>query len=99
MLSVTCNAHHSGAQLPVSQLVAALQFFEHLVVIGGGSLHDFDCFMHTRIEGLTSCRKLIQPELGQSILELLSDQFDSRAKVFQCLRWSLQCPVEAVQDG
>ena len=81
MFGIARNFDHRGAQQAIFQLVAALQFFEYLMIFGVGGFNHLDGFMEVGIEGLALGRNGAQTQLLQCILQLLVDEFDSAAKL------------------
>src|SRR6266700_814327 len=49
---ILCHLDHRRPKQPIFHFVAALQFFEYLVVGRAGGLHHFDRLMYMRIEWL-----------------------------------------------
>ena len=80
-VGIARNFHHRGTQQAVFQLVAALQFFEHLMIVGVGGVHHLDGFMQMGIERLALRRNGAQAQLLQRILQLLVDELNSAAEL------------------
>ncbi len=98
VLRVARNLNHRGTKQAVLQLIAALQFFENLMIRNIGGFDHFDGLVKMRVEGFTLCRNRAQTHFQQCILQLLMDEFNPAAELGFLRRPGLQRALKAVED-
>ena len=98
VLRVLGHANHGGAQYPVAQAVAALQFINHVMVGNLVGLHHLDGLVQAWIEGLSLGGNRFHAKPRQHVVELAVDQLHAGAEVFGGDAFHLQRAVQAVQN-
>src|SRR6185437_13354872 len=82
LLRVGGNLHQRGAQELVTQLVAAADLLDHLVVRHILTLFAAERLMHARVELCADCFHRLHIQPAQRLFHLLQDELDPGAKLF-----------------